>query len=695
MVRFRISWPALAVCALAATACVDDEESPTGFPTAAPPRSYSVLATNATYTLDGEFDQGVLFNVNHDAPNSNQLQLNRITQPFPFVYIALSGKGTAVRIDVNSGAVLAEFQTAPNFMGRDPSRTTVDQLGNVWVTNRQEFGGGKGSVARYGLVIGGTRVNADGTANPLGDYLKSPFSYNTCVDRDGDNLIRTSRGLGHVLPWTNAGSADSNGGVSTAADECIINYTRVTGTGARTVAVDRNNDVWVGGLADRDHEKLSGVTGQPVPGTQFNYGCGGYGGLIDRNGVLWSARTLLRFDPATNANQCFFDDRGVNGYGMGVDPNSGNVWMSSLGGSNRVWEFNGAGGIVNSYPQPFGGAQGLAVDANSHVWVAEIFGSRVAHYAPDPANPSQHILVGVVTGFAGTTGVAVDANGKIWASEIQASPTRGAARINPLAGPVGAAGIPVGAIDLTVGLGFGTSPYNYSDMTGFVSVGATSPQGSWSIVQDGGAAGTLWGKVTWNQEAAGYVPPGGSIVVEARTAESEAGLSLTPFVAVGNGTSFSLTGRYIEVRATLRAAPDGTSPVLSDLKIETAVIEVKGQMKPGSNPPSFSIKSKGSIPLAIYSTQTANGEAVNFDATTIDVSTVTVGVAGVEIHGKLHIEDAAELGEPAGDVDLDAVLHVDFQKIGLQCGDMLVTITGKTTTGDSFIAKAVIRLTGC
>jgi streptogramin lyase len=96
------------------------------------------------------------------------------------------------------------------------------------------------------------------------------------VDRDGDGLIKTSRGLGDIRPWTNAAGADTHGGVTTADDECIINYTRVTGTGTRTVAVDANNDVWVGGYSNHAHEKLDGVTGQPVSGTQFNNGRGGY-----------------------------------------------------------------------------------------------------------------------------------------------------------------------------------------------------------------------------------------------------------------------------------------------------------------------------------------------------------------------------------------------------------------------------------
>lgn len=73
-----------------------------------------------TYTLDADFDEGTLLNVNHTVV-TDQLQLNTTTTPFPFVNIACSARGTAVRIDVNTGAILGEYQTAPDGMGMDPS----------------------------------------------------------------------------------------------------------------------------------------------------------------------------------------------------------------------------------------------------------------------------------------------------------------------------------------------------------------------------------------------------------------------------------------------------------------------------------------------------------------------------------------------------------------------------------------------
>jgi hypothetical protein len=172
-----------------------------------------VPGNSVTYTVDADFDQGTLGDVNHDAPNHDQLQLNTTSTFFPFVNVAASARGTVVRINVDSGAVTGEYFTAPTGRHRNPSRTTVDKFGNVWVANRDEAEAGQGSVARIGLVTGGTRADADGTPNPGGQFVKSPFAYNTCEDRDGDGLLKTSSGLGDIRPWTNAGAVDHDGGV--------------------------------------------------------------------------------------------------------------------------------------------------------------------------------------------------------------------------------------------------------------------------------------------------------------------------------------------------------------------------------------------------------------------------------------------------------------------------------------------------
>jgi hypothetical protein len=383
------------------------------------------------------------------------------------------------------------------------------------------------------------------------------------VDRDGDGLIKTSHGLGNILPWTNAGGADTHGGVTTADDECIINYTRVIGTNTRTVAVDANNDVWTGG-SNQAHEQISGVTGLPIPGTQFNLLCGGYGGLVDGNNVLWSARfgnNLLRYDVGTMTGNCLDGSRGD--YGLGIDPQTGEIWHTNLSGNRIARVAPNNGDLIAAYGHGSEWAQGVAVDGAGNVWVAHSLvdaSTTVGHLRTDGT------FVGNVPlpGGSGPTGVAVDANGKIWVANIFSD---NAMRIDPNAGPIGGGGFPVGAVDLVVDLGLGAGPYNYSDMTGFVVVGSTAPEGFWTVTFDGMTSGLEWGTVSWNS-----IEPGGtSVSVEVRAADNIPDLASEIFVPVVNGIEFSgVTGEFIEVRTTLaRTLQTSDTPILFDLTVQS------------------------------------------------------------------------------------------------------------------------------
>jgi type VI secretion system protein ImpC len=87
------------------------------------------------------------------------------------------------------------------------------------------------------------------------------------------------------------------------------------------------------------------------------------------------------------------------------------------------------------------------------------------------------------------TGVAVDALGKVWVTNLN---SHDAYRIDPNGGLDG-----LGEVDLVVPLGAGAGPYNYSDMTGVVAIGSTAPQGTWTVVHDGGLPGAAWGNAAW------------------------------------------------------------------------------------------------------------------------------------------------------------------------------------------------------
>ena len=124
-----------------------------------------------------------MLNVNHDAPNNDQLQLNEAGEPFNFIWVAVSSKGTVVKMDTLTGAVLGEYRTAPQGRGLNPSRTTVDNNGSVWAANRNE----SGRVTQNAIAPDMPPVD-----QRMGSAVHIGLEENgQCVDRDGSGVIDT------------------------------------------------------------------------------------------------------------------------------------------------------------------------------------------------------------------------------------------------------------------------------------------------------------------------------------------------------------------------------------------------------------------------------------------------------------------------------------------------------------------------
>ena len=521
-----------------------------------PTRAF-VSGTNVLYTSNTDFDQGTLVNVNHDVPNEHQLQLNTTSGTFPFIWVALSVRCTIAKINTQTGAILGEYRTISDLAGcNQSSRTTVAIDGSVWVGHR-----GPGGVTHVGIQ-----------------------ELNQCIDRNGNGTIETSSAYGDVKPWP---GSDSN--VANAQDECILHHVNTHLTpyfmsDSRHMSIDANNKLWVGDYVGGSRfVRIDGTSGAVETGV-FDWNCGGYGGLIDGNGVIWSASSggsVLRWDPNAplvnpNGSAVGSNPRCIplNNYGMAIDAN-GYVWVSVLSGS-VVYKIHPSGDPIQTFskgPGASSNAQGLAVDSTGDVYISSSLFCSSGCTITRLKNDGTFVSNIPTAPGAGSTGISVDAAGKIWAANLV---SHNATRIDPAA----AGGL--GAVDLTVSFPAGPgarplpSPYNYSDMTGAQLFSNTAPQGSWTIVQDGGVAATQWGNIAWNTEAQGSAPSGTEIVVEARAAETEAGLGSAAYVAVTNGVDFVMVGRFIQVRATLKAAPDGTSPVLSDIRVRATDLDTDG-----------------------------------------------------------------------------------------------------------------------
>jgi hypothetical protein len=497
-------------------------------------------------------------------------------KPFPYVYMAASNRGTMVRIDANTNTILGEYWTAPQAvrvaLGNvtpNPSRTTVDRFGECWIGNRSDIiisnNAPKGTVMRLGLVIGGTRgikVAGNFVANPAGEYLQGPFTYvsPSVVDRDGDGLIRTSNGLGNILNWDAANIGLNNGGgVSLADDECIVNYTRVVPIGVRALAIDANNDLWVGGTggafvygSSGAYQKVSGVTGAAGITRPL---LGGYGCVIDSNNVLWSVlvgNSIYRHDITANTTTTL-PAQGI--YGIGLDLCNGSVWTSSYiqgvepafgitSASYVLRRWNPAGTLTGAWAQPMA-AQGLSVDSNGHPWVSKVNGGggQVWHY-----NSSGMLLATIIGTNNGSTGTAVDHQGKIWVSDYVGNK---ATKIDP------GTNTQVASVSMNAGAG----PYNYSDMTGYVALGASGQFGMLQFTHDSLCPNTDWGRVTWLTQGENAAL-GCSIRVEVRASNNALVFPAT-WTPVSSGKIFcgtGITGRYIQVRVIF-IRPAGCPPL--------------------------------------------------------------------------------------------------------------------------------------
>jgi len=502
-------------------------------------------ATTVTLTTTADWTLGTASSTNYNAPpatGDGHVRLNDgITTNFDHIWVALSNRGTAVRIDTNynepdkvvsladsaSGAtaILGEYRTAPAGMGVNPSRTTVDANGNVWVGNRNESG-----------FVGGVRMGSvvKLSASPTGTTSTGVWN-GTTFD---------------ALAWTNTAGADTNGGTSTAADTANLLYVRTAGTANRTIAVDAQNDVWVGGYSNKTHQQLDGTTGAtltpPVTLTPAQ-GSGGYGGLIDGNGILWSSgwssNKIARIDTATNIVLPAVTTGGSS-YGLGIDTN-GFIWNTHL--NNVVSKIAPDGSSFVNYNTTGNGGRGVAVTpADNDVWVANSSSSSVTRLS------NSGVIKATISVGSMPTGVSVDSNGKVWVTNYSSNSVM---RIDPA----------TNLVDLTIELGAGANPYNYSDMTGTVISGTTNPNGSWSFVKDSTNAGQLWDQIFWNTEGEGFIPGDGSIVIEVRAADSLAALSAGAWASKLSTDSLGLNGRFMEVRATLTRGASGVTPVLSDL----------------------------------------------------------------------------------------------------------------------------------
>jgi len=486
---------------------------------------------------NGETSQGVVLDEN----GAITIDIQRVEAQF--IWISNTGQGTVSKVDTRTFEEVGRYYTGPAQGSNDPSRTSVNTFGDVFVANRS------------GQTV--SKISALGQ---------------DCPDTNNDGVITTSTGANDVLPW--------------GQDDCVLWNTPLNNGGIlRAIAAQdvRQSDdtlqpaVWVGGWGGTIW-KLSSDSGQIL--LETNSPVSNYGFALDGRGNLWvsgwTASALGRIDTnkCTTTANCADAVCNSNGdgsgdacikerialphssYGITVDFKQ-RVWV----GGNQVLRYDptaAAGQRTVTVNAPF--IHGIAADDKGFVWGAGM-GSGVIRYVAD--DPAQNVAV---PGTAlSSKGMAVDLDGKIWSiNQSNASAT------------VIVPGATLNDHTATTPVTNLVSPYTYSDMTGSQLRFATNERGYYRRVFTGcdttvPGFRTDWQELRWEAQLSGA----SSITFRIRAADTRADLNDAEWVEVAtvppDTSPFDLSsaleasglqGRvYIEVEAALTAVRDANNNV--------------------------------------------------------------------------------------------------------------------------------------
>lgn len=447
------------------------------------------------------------------ADDDGALVLDRSGSRSPnLIWIANSPQNTVAKVDTTTFEELGRYATGTG----DPSRTSVDAIGDVYVGNR----GGKSI----------TKISAKG---------------NKCPDTNGDGAVTTSSGATDILAW--------------GQDDCVLWQTNlggdIRGVAAqdimREVVVDPDlpaqievqRYVWAGGLHGKVY-KLNGDTGEILLTTDAPTPV--YGLALDGHGQLWmtgggGGGNLGRID----TTKCV-DDATCN-----VDVCS--VQCQNAAPQNGVYTASCPATCDNEIKQRINisdGTYGITVDFKQRVWLGG--GTGMKRY--DPSAPEDSRLTGTSHGF--THGVTADAKGFIWGAvgaevmrmdgdTMEHHPftvphAKGMAvdkdgKIWVIGRQQAAHVIEPGATltdanviaDAVTGL---VQPYTYSDMTGLQATLAKNDPGYYREVFEGCAAGspTTWVSLEFETET----PTNTSVMFRARSADTVEALDSAKWIAL-------------------------------------------------------------------------------------------------------------------------------------------------------------------
>lgn len=344
---------------------------------------------------------------------------------FSYIWIANSTEGTVSKIDTYTGIELGRYRTGPG--DPDPSRTSVNQRGDVAVANRN------GGITKISAVE------------------------ERCVDANGDGQIQTSHGPGEILGW--------------GEDECVLWYQDLPATGGngpRPIAWEPLQDacgagsprVWVGFYTGIDSDigifqRRDGATGELLDEVEVpvwhltDRDRGPYGGAVNKEGDFWVTGyygPAIRIDAETLDVEWFEPPAGSGFYGMALDQNE-DIWIGGCDGA--IYRFSQDTQDFTTVATIQGRARGVQIDDQGRAWFA---GNNPCRLMMVDTNTGTLVEDAIqLPGCGDPVGVSIDVEGNVWVVDREAQQ---AYKVDPDSHAV---------LQTVTGL---VDPYTYSDMTG-------------------------------------------------------------------------------------------------------------------------------------------------------------------------------------------------------------------------------------